>query len=275
MSIRKLDFKSLPNDKHLGAAGQICDIVEPFDFPEFPLFGARKTELNACRDAEDNAYKRSLKDFNSDDMKIHDNNRDNYMTSARGILNGWAQLPDFEPEKRLAMQMLQVYKDYKFSTGDSYTGESVKIDNMWQVFEQKEAVLRQLGVWEILQKAVQENEEVKTYFANRINELATRVIGELRDARSTTDDAYRAFCEVMDAILVLAPSADASTIESRMNALTDYYKQYYLRSGSGSSGGSGSSSVTSGQETTIFFVFGGVMLAAAGIIFLARKRRDF
>ena len=46
-------------------------------------------------------------------------------------------------------------------------------------------------------------------------------------------------------------------------------------SGGSSSGSSGSSSVTSGQETTIFFVFGGVMLAAAGIIFLARKRRDY
>lgn len=42
-----------------------------------------------------------------------------------------------------------------------------------------------------------------------------------------------------------------------------------------STGGTGSSSVTSGQETTIFFVFGGVMLAAAGVIFLARKRRDY
>ena len=46
-------------------------------------------------------------------------------------------------------------------------------------------------------------------------------------------------------------------------------------SGGSSSGSSGSSSVTSGQETTIFFVFGGVMLAAAGVIFLARKRREF
>ena len=47
-------------------------------------------------------------------------------------------------------------------------------------------------------------------------------------------------------------------------------------SSSSSTGTTGStSSVTSGQETTIFFVFGGVMLAAAGIIFLARKRREF
>jgi LPXTG-motif cell wall-anchored protein len=46
-------------------------------------------------------------------------------------------------------------------------------------------------------------------------------------------------------------------------------------SSSSGSSSSGSSSVSSGQETTIFFVFGGVMLAAAGVIFLARKRRDF
>ena len=46
-------------------------------------------------------------------------------------------------------------------------------------------------------------------------------------------------------------------------------------SSGGSSSGGSTGSVTSGQETTIFFVFGGVMLAAAGVIFLARKRREF
>jgi LPXTG-motif cell wall-anchored protein len=46
-------------------------------------------------------------------------------------------------------------------------------------------------------------------------------------------------------------------------------------SSSSSSKSSGSSSVSSGQETTIFFVFGGVMLAAAGLMFLARKKRQF
>lgn len=46
--------------------------------------------------------------------------------------------------------------------------------------------------------------------------------------------------------------------------------------GSGSkSTGSGSGSVSSGQETTIFFVFGGVVIAAAGVMFLARKKRQF
>lgn len=47
-------------------------------------------------------------------------------------------------------------------------------------------------------------------------------------------------------------------------------------SSSGSkSSGSGSGSVSSGQETTIFYVFGGVVIAAAGVMFLARKKRQF
>ncbi|MGN1112183.1 MAG: hypothetical protein ACI4RP_03165 [Acutalibacteraceae bacterium] len=45
--------------------------------------------------------------------------------------------------------------------------------------------------------------------------------------------------------------------------------------GSSSTGSTGSGSVSSGQETTIFFVFGGVVVAAAGVMFLARKKRQF
>lgn len=47
--------------------------------------------------------------------------------------------------------------------------------------------------------------------------------------------------------------------------------------GGSSNGGSStkSGSVSSGQETTIFFVLGGLMIAAAGVMFLARKKRQF
>lgn len=46
-------------------------------------------------------------------------------------------------------------------------------------------------------------------------------------------------------------------------------------SSSSSTSSSGSNSVNSGQETTIFFVFGGLMVAAAGLMFLARKKREY
>lgn len=45
--------------------------------------------------------------------------------------------------------------------------------------------------------------------------------------------------------------------------------------GGGTSNGGGSNSVTSGEDTTVYFIIGGVMLAAIGVLFLARKRRQY
>lgn len=73
-------------------------------------------------------------------------------------------------------------------------------------------------------------------------------------------------------------SGDSSSSNSDSSSNSSSGSNSGSSSGGSSSSGSsssGSSSVSSGQETTIFFVFGGVMLAAAGVIFLARKRRDF
>jgi len=61
MALKRLDFKSLPNDKHLGAAGQVCTIVANVEVPGFPLFGERKTGMNDCTQVEDGAYKRSCR----------------------------------------------------------------------------------------------------------------------------------------------------------------------------------------------------------------------
>lgn len=235
-------FSKLPNDKHLGAGTQIWDIIADFEVATQPLLGERKTIFHNAVLAEDSAYKRSPKDFNSDDMHKADDFRDDFMQAVRMILQGYTLLPDISPLKRMAEEMYQVFKDYKFSTGDSYTGQSVKMDNMWQVFSENQSKLETLGVWSLLEQAMVYNAQVKSYFAARIDQLSTRVVGEMRDARAATDQAYQQLCDVLDAMSVLTPSAELSALERRLNALVDYYKQYYIRSSSGSSGSSSSSS---------------------------------
>ena len=74
------------------------------------------------------------------------------------------------------------------------------------------------------------------------------------------------------------PSSSSSSSSSGSNGGSNSTGSGSTGSGSkttGSTGSSGSSSVSSGQETTIFFVFGGVVVAAAGVMFLARKKRQF
>ena len=243
-----MNMNNLPNDKHLGSAQQNWNIVKDYAPAGQPLFASRKEAFHNAILAEDAAYKPSPKDFVTVDMKGADDKRDDYMTAVRTILLGYTYLPEDNPLKRKGMEMYQVFKDFKFTTGDSYTGQSVKMDNMMQVFEQHQAKLESLGVWSLIQSAMEYNEQVKAYFATRIENLADRVVGQMRDARAALDSAYQALCEVIDAMLVLAPSEELSTIERRMNALVDYYKQYYIRNSS-SSGSDGSSSQQGGSSS--------------------------
>ena len=232
--------KSLPNDKHLGAITQNWDIIANFSPAGQTLFATTKSNYNNCKENEDLAYRQSPKDFNTDDMKRADNLRDDYVSAARTITQGYSMLPDESPLKRMGQEMYQVFRDYNFSTADSYTGESVKLDNMWQVFSQNQAKLEALGVWQILQTGMTYNEQVKSYFSARIDVLSNRVVGELRDARAASDQAYQQLCDVLDAMLLLAPSEELNDVVRHMNALTDYYNQYYIKGTSSSSGGSSS-----------------------------------
>ena len=128
-----------------------------------------------------------------------------------------------------------MWKDYKFSVSDSYTGESVKIDNMWQVLEPQQELLKSLGVWEILEKAVEHNSMVKAYFQMRNQENARIEVGALKVARSVSDTAYQQMVEILDAMDVVTPGTVHPAIVRQLNELTDYYKQYYLsRKSSGS-----------------------------------------
>ena len=248
MKVKRLKTKSLTNDKHLGAMNQNWDIINDFEPAGQTLLATVKANFNNCMENEDAAYKRSVKDFNSEDMHKADELRGDYVSAVRTITQGYSQLPDESPLKRVGKEMYQIFKDYNFSTSDSYTGESVKLDNMWQVFSQNQAKLETLGVWQMLQTAMTYNEQVKAYFNARIDVLSTRVVGELREARAASDTAYQQLCDVLDAMLLLAPSEALSNVVRHMNALTDYYNQYYLKGSSPSSEGGGTTPSQGGES---------------------------
>ena len=251
MSIRKLSPSRLPNVYHLGMMTQTWDIVKD-TASDWQPFTAAKTELKAASDAEDTAYKQSQKISTTEDMHNADDLRDAYMRAGRAVLNGYVELPDADSRKRMARQALQVFKDYDFSVADSYTKQSVKMDNMWQVLQTMQTALETLGVWDILQSAMEQNEVVKAYFASRINEQAERVVGELKACRQRSDAAYQQLCTIIDALLLLQPTDALQTVARRISTLTDYYKQYYIKggtsSGSASSGAASSGSASSGSS---------------------------
>ena len=203
------------------------------------MFTQRLNDVASAVQAEDDAYTRSLKDFNSDRLKAEDDIVDSYVKAVRAILNGYAELPESEPNRQKAVELVRVFKDYNFSPSDTYTAEAEKIRNMNQVYQTRTADLQALGVADYWAQAVTHAANVEQLLSQRFDDVAARVVGEMKTARANTDNAIKAMYELLAAMKVMMPSTELNNLISQLDAIETYAWQYYLggKGGSTSSGG--------------------------------------
>ena len=238
---------------HDGVTQQICDRLTGFTTDNQMLIAARE-EVVARRADEDFAFKRfSDKDFVSDDLKKADRGVDQYMSTIRGVLNGLLYLPEDEPLYRKTQEAVQVFKDFHFSTSDGMEAESRKVVNMyreWKIAGKYD--LDGLGILPWVEKANTQAERVLQLVTMRVDNEAAKVKGELANARKATDEAIRKAYDVINALMVLAPSAELSALVNVLLAIEDRAKQYYINSGkpSGSSGSSSGNNSNGGSSNS-------------------------
>ena len=191
---------------------------------------------------EDVAYAQSMKDFNSDRLKKEDDQCDSYAKAVRAILNGHTEIPESEANYQLAIELLQVFKDYKFSPSDTYTAEADKVRNMNQVFQTRLADLETLGVKAYWLQVVAHATNVEQIMSQRFDAIAAQTVGAVKTARANTDQALKSVYELLSAMSVMAPSAELTSLIAQLDAIESYACQYYLGgkkpSGSGNNGGS-------------------------------------
>ena len=211
------------------------------------MFTQRLNDVASAAQAEDDAYTRSLKDFNSDRLKEEDDIVDSYVKAVRAILNGYAELPESEPNRQKAVELVRVFKDYNFSPSDTYTAEAEKIRNMNQVYQTRIADLQTLGVADYWAQAVAHATSVEQLLSQRFDDVAARVVGEMKTARTNTDNAIKAMYELLTAMQVMMPSTELNNLISQLDAIEAYARQYYLNTGKkpGSSTGTGTGTGTS------------------------------
>jgi hypothetical protein len=207
------------------------------------MFTQRLSDVDSTSQAEDEAYTHSQKDFNSNRLKEEDGIVDKLVKAVRAILNGYAELPEDEPNRQKGIELSQVFKDYNFSPSDTYTAEAEKIRNMNQVFQARIADLQALGVADYWAKAVTHAANVEQLLSQRFDDIAARVIGEVKTARANTDNAIKAMYELLAAMKVMMPSAELDNLISQLDAIEAYAWQYYLN-GKGGSNGTGTGTTT-------------------------------
>ena len=201
------------------------------------MFTQRLSDVVSASQAEDDAYTHSQKDFNSNRLKEEDGIVDKLVKAVRAIFNGYAELPEDEPNRQKGVELAQVFKDYNFSPSDTYTAEAEKIRNMNQVFQTRIADLQALGVADYWAKAVTHAANMEQLLSQRFDDIAARVVGEVKTARANTDNAIKAMYELLAAMKVMMPSTELNNLISQLDAIEAYAWQYYLNGKGGNSSG--------------------------------------
>lgn len=232
-------LNNLNNADHFGIITQINNEAQGFT-TENSLLASAIAGVNTCHQGEDDAYMKSNKDWNVERLKTEDEKLDKIMVPIRAIVAAHAALPDGFPLKQTGIEFLQMWKDYNFQTHDSYSGETSKVINMWQTVSARQADAEALGIYTYFQAAYQQAVLIQQLLNQRFDELAGRVVGELREARQATDDAIKQLYLVINSMQVLTPSDELTALARKLKTIEDYARQYYLReSHSGSGSGEG------------------------------------
>lgn len=223
---------NMSNANHDGTTQQIDDAVQAFQ-SDNAVFNQKKAALHAARQKEDEVWLTSQRDSNVKLLEAADKKQDAYVSAARYIMTAHAGLPDDEPTKAEAKECLQVYTDYDFRTDNNYSAESDKIIQMHQNLLKHQAFLTQIGAWAFYLKAVEQARQVRLYLSERAKTLGAFVKGEMKAARTATDQAVADLYKVINAMTELMPSAQLTELVVQLKGIEIYAKRYYI----GGSGG--------------------------------------
>lgn len=219
---------NLKNADHVGVTIQILDAVKAARVTN-DTYTSMVSDLEKAIAGEDDAYKKTQKDWSVEQLKVVDGEMDAYMKGIRAILTGHAALPDSLPVRQKALEMLQLWKDFNFKTSDSYSGEAAKVINMFQEVEKQKANAEEMGVWTYFEQAKKLALQIQELLNDRFNDMASRTLGEMRKARQATDLAIKQIFMVVNSLQVLQPSDQVTELVRKLRAIEDYAKMYYLR----------------------------------------------
>ena len=171
----------------------------------------------------DEAYQKSLMGFSSKTIAEKDDERDIYGQVLEQVAKQWARLPD-ETMTIHGRRVYQVFRDIDFRTSEALVAENEKVVNIEQRFAepQLQADLQAMGLTEANRRFAALTQEIITLMSQRQTESASRVQGELKQAREAMDEVFARFVELTNALIVVGNEPALEQLAAYLNA--DYKK---------------------------------------------------
>ena len=167
--LNRRNIHDVANAFHFNTVERILTLVMSSGLREtFRPLGALAEELMRRFSIEDAAYKKSQKNFASDDIKELDTKRDKYAQFIKSVLTAYTSLPENDVVRQ-AEQLVQVFKDFQWRSSEAYLAETAKLDNMLQEWdkEQPAAWLTAMGLAAYVEKLRNANAQVKALISER------------------------------------------------------------------------------------------------------------
>ena len=185
-------------------------------------------EFRQAFDKEDTAFKQYRASLKTSPLKEADKERDAHYAALRDTIKAYAKFPIAETAQH-AEPLLRVIKNYKIDTSANYMKESGLIDNMLQDLLQYERQLNRLGLLILANRLKESNDKVRQLIAERNEERAEQVLGELAAARRASDEAYAAVVLYTNAYALLNPDRrEAVDLVKRMQEDLEYFRQHAM-----------------------------------------------
>ncbi|MBO7068321.1 MAG: hypothetical protein J6W52_06545 [Bacteroidaceae bacterium] len=222
--LNRRNIHDVANAFHFNTVERILTLVMSSGLrATFRPLGALAEELMRRFQIEDAAYKRSQKNFASDDIKGLDTKRDKYAQFIKLVLTAYTSLPEGD-EVRQAEQLVQVFKDFQWRSSEAYLAETAKLDNMLQEWDKERNAewLAAMGLGAYVEKLRNANAQVKYLISSRQGEQSMVVRGELRAAREAVDETLQQMLRYIDALNVTSPSEELTDLILKINEAFRY-----------------------------------------------------
>lgn len=202
------------------------------------------SNFKAAVAAEDEALKISQKSLLTDEIAKADSDRDALYAGYKKAVEGFLAMP-IADMAQAAKILSQHIKDYKINTADQLDKETGLLVNFITDLEGKYSEqVAKLGLTAFVTNMKEANERVRTLTLQRTNEKMGVMVGALKTARTATDDAYRAFVKMVNALALVFGEKDYTAFIDYVNTEVTHYKREVIGQKAKAPSTSGSSSVT-------------------------------
>ena len=168
----------------------------------------------------DDAYQRSMVSFSTQSIAEKDEERDVWGQVIEQVAKQWMRMPD--PAMAIhGRRVYQVFQDIGFRASEALVAENEKVTNIEQRLNAEAPLglaLQTMGLTTANQRFATLTQEIAQLMAQRNEESAARVQGELKAAREAMDAVYADYVELTNALIVTSAAPELKPLAGVLNA---------------------------------------------------------